>query len=112
MSWLSKASPQEQMEAQLLRQWRAGRFQDRLLKLPVNLLLRDQLRQLQRSEEAELEATGCLPAHQKLRKLIWKGIAFASSKSVRWLNLRPCLLWLHRLRIRMQAAWRWPSCCF
>ena len=69
------------MEAQLLRQWRAGRFQGRL-NLPVNLLLRDQLRQLQKEKLDADEKTGCLPIHRKLIRLTAKGSSHASKRSV------------------------------
>ncbi len=90
------------MEAQLLRQWRAGRFQDRLLNLPVNLLLRDQLRQLQKEKLDADEKTGCLPIHRRLRRLIWKRIVHRSKRSVQLLNLQPCLLCLRLVRIQTQ----------
>lgn len=64
MSWLRKPSPQEQTDAQLLRQWRAARVAEKLSDLPLELFLRKHLRRLEKEKLAEKEKTGLLPAQR------------------------------------------------
>ena len=93
VSWLKKRDQQQQQETELLRQWRRSRLQARMENLPLELLLRHQSRRLAEIAEAELEKTGSLPVHRRLRRLIRKKIGSASG----WLAKRP-FNWLSRRR--------------
>jgi len=105
MSWIQK-SAQHKQETELLRQWRRSRLQGRLENLPLELLLRRQLRRMEAIEEDDLAKTGSLPVLRKLTRLIVKKIGMINACLVRqplkWLSRRPSLQPLRRSLVQLR----------
>lgn len=100
MSWIRKRTPQQQAEAEVLRQWNRSRLQDRLVEFPLELLLNRQCRRLELRAEAARERTDWLPVHRRLWRRTKRTIASASRSSVAFLNRLPFLAPLRRCLVK------------
>lgn len=103
--WLSKRSPQQQLEAQLLRQWHQGVREANLQLLPLRLVLLLQRHSMEATEAEKSDLTASHLAPRKRWRPIAKRILSASAKNVKsasaWLSRRRCLQPARRLAIQL-----------
>lgn len=95
MSWLRTSNPREDLEAQLLAQWRRSRSQVNFELLPLRLLQSYLSHSSEETAEAKNDKTAWCQDRPKPLKRIVRKMLSASVRSVKrsanWLNRRRCL---------------------
>ena len=102
---LKKKSPQQLLEAQLLRQWQQSMRETNLQLLPLRLVLWYQCQSLEATEEAKRDRTGLPQGRRRPSKRIAIKMLGASATNVKrasaWLSRRRCLQPVRRLAIQL-----------